>query len=431
MKTKLFFLCFLIFQLTDAQNITFSDPVLKDFLLIAPINFNQDVNNYITYPPIDANSDGEISMTEALNVIGLDLYYLNITNLEGLQYFTNLKVISTYYANFPNFNLPTLVNLKQLSLLNSVGYSSLTSVDVSNNTNLVKLQCSSDLITSLDLSNNTLLQTVDIYCPSLTAVNFSNLVNLKSLSYLGKMPTIDISDAVNLLNLNCVGSSGSFSYPLENRLTSIDLTNQTKLITLDLTGNTLSTLDLSTCPNLERISISNNLLSTLNITNVSYVKNFFCEENLLSDLSVDAMFNLNNFSCKNNQLTTLSTKNGIIEEYIDFSGNPNLNSICCDANEVVYVQNQCFLNNNDTVVVNSNCGASSKIAMYPNPVKDMLHLKSSISISKVEIYSTSGLLVMKDESQTDVIDMNVLKSGMYFIRVYSSDGVAVMKCVKQ
>jgi hypothetical protein len=164
---------------------------------------------------------------------------------------------------------------------------------------------------------------------------------------------------------------------------------------------------------------------------VSYVKNFFCEENLLSDLSVDAMFNLNNFSCKNNQLTTLSTKNGIIEEYIDFSGNPNLNSICCDANEVVYVQNQCFLNNNDTVVVNSNCGASSKIAMYPNPVKDMLHLKSSISISKVEIYSTSGLLVMKDESQTDVIDMNVLKSGMYFIRVYSSDGVAVMKCVKQ
>ena len=431
MKTKLFFLCFFIFQLTDAQNITFSDPVLKDFLLIAPINFNQDPNNYITYPPIDSNSDGEISMTEALNVIGLDLYYLNITNLEGLQYFTNLKVISTYYANFPNFNQPTLVNLEQLSLLNSVGYSSLTSVDVSNNTNLVKLQCSSDLITSLDLSNNTFLQTVDIYCPSLTSVNFSNLVNLKNLSYIGKMPTIDISDAVNLLNLNCIGSSGTYSFPLENRLTSIDLSNQTKLINLDLAGNLLSSLDLSFCPNLERISISNNLLSTLNITNVAYVKNFFCEDNLLTDLNVDAMFNLKNFICKNNQLTSLSTKNRIIEEYIDFSGNPDLNSICCDSNEVVYMQNQCFLNNNNTVVVNSNCGASSKIAMYPNPVKDMLHLKSTISISKVEIFSPSGLLVMKDESESDVIDMNVLRSGMYFIRVYSSDGVAVMKFIKQ
>ena len=431
MKTKLFLLCFLIFQLTDAQNITFSDPVLKDFLLIAPINFNQDPNVYITYPPIDANSDGEISISEALNVIGLDLYYLNITDLEGLQYFTNLKVISTYYANFPNFNQPSLVNLEQLSLLNSVGYSSLTSVDVSNNTNLVKLQCSSDLITSLDLSNNTLLQTVDIYCPSLTSVNFSNLVNLKNLSYLGKLPTIDVSYAVNLLNLNCIGSSGTFSYPLENRLTSIDLSNQTKLINLDLTGNLLSSLDLSFCPNLERISISNNLLSTLNISNVAYVKNFFCDGNLLSDLNVDAMFNLNNFSCKDNQLTSLSTKNRIIEEYIDFSGNPDLNSICCDANEVVYMQNECLLNNNDSVVVNSNCGVSSKIAMYPNPVKDNLHLKSNKSISKVEIYSTSGLLVMKDESESDVIDMNVLKSGMYFIKVYSSEGVPIMKFIKQ
>ena len=431
MKTKLFLLCFFLFQFSNAQNITFSDPVLKDFLLIAPINFNQDPNNYITYPPIDANSDGEISFSEALSVIGLDLYYLNITDLEGLQYFTNLKVITTYYANFPNFNQPTLVNLEQLSLLNSVGYSSLTSVDVSNNTNLVKLQCSSDLITSLDLSNNTFLQTVDIYCPSLTSVNFSNLVNLKNLSYIGKMPTIDISDAVNLLNLNCIGSSGTYSFPLENRLTSIDLSNQTKLINLDLAGNLLSSLDLSFCPNLERISISNNLLSTLNITNVAYVKNFFCEDNLLTDLNVDAMFNLKNFICKNNQLTSLSTKNRIIEEYIDFSGNPDLNSICCDANEVVYMQNQCFLNNNNTVVVNSNCGASSKIAMYPNPVKDMLHLKSTISISKVEIFSPSGLLVMKDESESDVIDMNVLRSGMYFIRVYSSDGVAVMKFIKQ
>ena len=431
MKTKLFLICFFLFQLSNAQNITFPDQVLKDFLLIAPINFNQDANNFITYPPIDANSDGEISVTEALNVIGLDFYYLNITNLEGLQYFTNLKVISTYYANFPNFSQPNLINLEQLSLLNSVGSASLSNIDISNNTNLVKFQCTSDLITSLDLSNNTLLKNVEIYCPSLTSVNFSNLVNLKNLSYLGKAPTIDISDSVNLLNLTCAGSSGTYSYPIENRLNSIDLTNQTKLINLDLTGNNLSTLDLSNCPNLESISISNNQIGILNIDNVNYVKNFNCEENLLNTLDVNSMFNLKNISCKNNQLTSFSTKNGIIEEYIDFSGNPNLNSICSDENEVVYMQNQCFQNNNDTVVVNFNCGASPKIAMYPNPVKDMLHLKSDNSISKVEIFSTNGLLVMKDDSENDIIDMNELKSGMYFIRVYSSEGVAVMKFIKQ
>ncbi len=230
MKTKLFLMCFFLFQFTNAQNITFTDPILKEFLVGAQINFSQDYNVVTTYPPIDANNDGEINTIEALNVIGLDFYYLNITDLEGLQYFTNLKVINSYFANFPSFSQPSLVNLEQLSLINSVGSTTLSNINIANNINLVKLQCSSDLITSLDLSNNILLRNVDIYCPSLTTVNFNNLVNLKSLRFLGKLPTIDISDAVNLLNLTCVGSSDSFTYPLYNRLTSLNLDNQTKLI---------------------------------------------------------------------------------------------------------------------------------------------------------------------------------------------------------
>ena len=216
-----------------------------------------------------------------------------------------------------------------------------------------------------------------------------------------------------------------------NRLTSLNLDNQTKLINLDLTGNNISSLDLSNCTNLESISISNNIISTLNITNVDYVKNFFCEGNLLSSLDLNSMFNLKNLICKNNLLINLSTKNDIIEEYIDFSGNPNLSSICCDAEEVVYMQNQCFQNNNDTVIVDSNCGGGSfKIAMYPNPVKDSLTFETNTNVSKVEIFSTNGLLVMKDETGSETIDMNSLKSGMYFIRVQSSKGVATMKFIK-
>lgn len=431
MKTKLFLICFLLFEFTNAQNITFSDPILKEFLVGAQINFNQDFNVVNTYPLIDANNDGEISTAEALNVIGLDFYYLNLTDLEGLQYFTNLKVINSYYANFANFSQPSLVNLEELSLVNSVSPAALSSINISSNTNLVKFQCSSDLITSLDLSNNILLRNVTIYCPSLTTVNFNNLVNLKSLSYLGKLPTIDLSDAVNLLNLSCIGSTTSYTYPLSNKLTSLNLDNQTKLINLNVTGNNISNLDLSNCTNLESISISNNQISTLNITNVDYVKNFFCEGNLLNSLNVNSMFNLKNLVCKNNLLTNLSTKNDIIEEYIDFSGNPNLNSICCDAVEVVYMQNQCFQNNNDSAVVTSNCGGGIiKMAMYPNPVKDSVTITSASNISKVEIFSTNGILVMKDETGSTIVDMNVLKSGMYFIRVQNSEGVATMKFIK-
>ena len=93
------------------------------------------------------------------------------------------------------------------------------------------------------------------------------------------------------------------------------------------------------------------------------------------------MFTLINFSCKNNNLTTLAPQNGIIEEYIDFSGNPGLTSVFCDANEVVYMQNLCNQYDNDTAVVNGNCNnQANRISMYPNPVGDRLHLSANFDI---------------------------------------------------
>jgi hypothetical protein len=431
MKTKLLYVFFIATQFCLAQNITFLDPVFKDYLLIAKINFNTDASNYINYPPIDANADGEISYAEALTVEGLDFGYANITNLEGLQYFTNVKAISTYYADFPVFYQPTLVNLEHLSLLNAVGNSPLTTVNVAPNLNLKKLQCFGDLITTLNLSANIQLREVVIYCPSLTSFNIDNLVNLKSLSYLGQLPTIDLSDAVNLLNLSCIGTTVYNAYPNQNLLTTLDLSNQSKLISLDLTGNNIANLDLSNCPNLETLNIAHNDMVTLNISNVAYVKQFFCEGNLFTSLDVSEMFNLSYFNCQNNQLTSLAVNNDIIEDYINFSGNPSLASVCCDANEVVYIQNLCNQYDYTATVVNGNCSNSAnRIAMYPNPVKDTLHLSTNLNINRVEVFSSNGVLVMSSDSVSDAIEMNTLNSGLYFIKVYSNQEVNTMKFVK-
>lgn len=433
MKIKLL-LAFLVFSsLGNAQYITIPDPNFKNLLLIAYTNFTGDPNNYVVYPRIDANQDGQISYAEALAVEGLDFGYANVTNLEGLQYFTNIKKINTYYADFSNFYQPTLTNLEQLTLFNSVSSSSLTTVDLSPNLNLKKFQCNSHSITALDLSANTQLRDVDIYCPALTSLNLNNLANLKNLSYLGGLPTIDLSDAVNLLKFSCIGSNSAFAYPEQNLLTSLDLSVQTKLSYLDITGNLIPTLDLSNCPNLEVLNIANNGISELNLTNVKYVRQFFCEDNLLTSLDVSDFFNLNNFNCRNNQLTSLNTNNGIIEEYIDFSGNPGLESVCCDANEVVYMQNLCNQYNNEAAQVNGNCSPvddANRISMYPNPVSDMLHLSATEGISKVEVYSTAGMLVMSSNTVSDAIEMNDLKSGMYFLKVFSGQDVATMKFVK-
>ncbi|OYU84412.1 MAG: hypothetical protein CFE24_06590 [Flavobacterium sp. BFFFF2] len=431
MKSKLLACCFIVTQWCLAQNMTIPDPAFKSYLLVAYTNFSGDPNNFVVYPRIDSNQDGEISFAEALAVEGLDFGYANINNLEGLQYFTNVKKISTYYAGFPNFYQPTLTNLEELSLLNSVGSSSLTAVDVSPNLNLKKFQCNSHQITSLDLSANIKLRDVDLICPALTSLNLSNLYNLKNLSYLGSVPTIDLSDAVNLLRLSCIGRTNSYTYPQQNLLTSLDLSAQIKLSYLDITGNLISSLDVSACQNLEALLIANNRIETLNIENLEHVRLFYCENNLLTSLDVHNFFNLKNFNCSNNQLNSLSTQNGIIEEYISFSGNPDLQSVCCDANEVVYMENLCNQYNNEAAVVNGRCeSATNRIAMYPNPVGELLHLSANVDILRVEVFSANGMLVMSSDSVSDAVEMSTLKSGLYFLKVYTNQEVNTMKFVK-
>ena len=403
---------------------------MKSFLINANINF--DPNFIISYPPIDANNDDEISIAEAQTVIRLNFYYAQISNFEGIQFFTSIKSIESLFTDFSTFNYPTLVNLEELYFVNTlVGIGPLVNLNFSGNINLKKLTLSSGT-TSLDFSNNINLRDVSIYCPNLTSLNLSNLSNLKNLSYFGKMPTINLSDCTGLLTLNCsTGGSANYAVPDENKLTSLELTFQTKLVEINVPGNNLSSLDLSRCLRLETIGISYNKITDLNIDNLKYVKSFYAENNLLTSLNINALFNIQTLYCQNNQLTSLSTKNGIIEEYIYFSGNPDLATVCCDENEIVYMKNQCLQNNNDTAVVNSNCGNSSiRIAMYPNPVRDILHIDSNQNITKIEIFSMNGLMIMSDEIVEDVVNLEQLQSGMYFIKVYTGEEITNMKFIK-
>lgn len=429
MKTKLLFALLFLLQFGNAQNISFSDANLKSLLLNSQIDY--EINSGINFPLIDSNNDNEISQQEALAVVKLNLAYATITNLEGLQYFTNLKSLLSYNGFFSEFDFPSLTNLEELLFQNiSTGLCPLTVVNLSNHPNLKSLTFAST-ITSLDLSSNVNLDKVSIFCPNLTSVNFSNLENLRELSYYGKSPTIDISDCTNLLSLYCAASTSSFSAPEDNKLASLDLTGQTRLINLYLTGNKLTSLDVSSCTNLELIDVSDNQLSEINLQNADYVKYFYCYKNQLTSLNVNGMFNLNSLDCSYNQLVSLSTKNGIIEEYVYLYGNPDLAEICCDENEIVYMENQAALNGTNQVDVNSDCNIeTATLRMYPNPIADVLHLDTTDAISKIELFGVNSLLVMQDESGSNEIDMSSLEAGIYFLKVYVGDEISNMKLVK-
>lgn len=67
--------------------------------------------------------------------------------------------------------------------------------------------------------------------------------------------------------------------------------------------------------------------------------------------------------------------------------------------------------------------------MYPNPANDELNIINKELISKIDIINISGKLQFS--TVQNKIDISELSQGIYFVKVYSENGVATQKFIKE
>jgi len=240
--------CFSVISFEISTIVYIPDANFKAKLLEASTS-NQIAKNAANQSiKIDTNNDGEIQVSEALDVYRLEVQNSNIGNLTGIEVFTNLTHL--YCQN----NNP------------------LTELDVSNNVNLIKLDCSGTSLTELDVSNN--INLTHLYCSSslnnFTELNLSNNVNLTYLScaFIG-LTELDVSNQINLTKLYC-------SY---NNLTELNLSNNINLETLNCDANILTELDVSNNVNLTTLQCMSNNLTELNLSNQPNLENLNATSN--------------------------------------------------------------------------------------------------------------------------------------------------------
>jgi arylsulfotransferase ASST/type IX secretion system substrate protein len=70
----------------------------------------------------------------------------------------------------------------------------------------------------------------------------------------------------------------------------------------------------------------------------------------------------------------------------------------------------------------------STFNIFPNPVNDILNIKSSLIIDKVEVFNIQGVLVSESLSQ-NFINVKNLSSGMYLLKVYSENKIVNKKII--
>ncbi len=345
MKTKILFIIISFTSFCNAQIVNIPNANFKAKLIAANASNTTAKDLSGNYFKIDTNNDGEIQLTEALQVSSIDVFWSNITSIQGISAFTNLQFLNCAWNSISNIDLSGLTNLQTLWAWKCYT----TTFNFSGCNNLNYIDCSQNMMTSLNASNLTNLATlkcIERYTTTPLNVNLTGCINLNYLEISSAyLSNIDLTGLNNLQTLICGG----------NQLTSLNVSNLTNLITLDCRVNQISSLDVTNLINLQELIFYNNNLTSINVNNLTQLTNFWGNNNQLTFLDVTNCINLQSLSCNSNQLTTLLMKNGINENYNYIDSNPNLNYICCDDFEIPEIQ----------AIANATCQVNSYCSFTP------------------------------------------------------------------
>ena len=239
------------FTLIPASSADTSNSVAIDATNFPDENFRKFVKNYY-----DKDDDGVLSTEEIAAVTEMTLIdyishsKIEVSDLKGIEYFTNLELLDCHTQNLKELDLSRNTSLKALDCREN----QLTTLDLSNNTALTSLKCDNNQLTELDLSNNTELLALFCNENQLTILNVSKNTMLYRLECSkNQLTTIDTSNNTNLQTLMCD----------ENQLTTIDISNNTLLDYLSCNQNQLKTIDISKNEELDFLKCNQNQLTSI------------------------------------------------------------------------------------------------------------------------------------------------------------------------
>lgn len=238
---------------------------MKFRLLIFSLLLSFFVGSQNTYVPDD-------NFEQTLIDLGYDSGALD-------DYVLTSNINSIIDLSLDNKNISSLIGIEDFSSLTNLfcGENQLTSLDLSNNLNLIMLDCYENNLTNLNISQNI------------------NLIHLDCNN--NQLPYLDVTGNVNLIDLFCVNNQLStintsqninleLFYCLDNQIIDLDLSQNINLINFKFFNNQLTELDVSNNINLYDLDGFNNQLTTLDVTNNPALVFLRCDNNQLQELDI-------------------------------------------------------------------------------------------------------------------------------------------------
>lgn len=228
----------------------------------------------------------------------IDITYLQVPSLKGIEFFTSLSRLNCMW------------NL-------------LTGLDVSKNVSLTYLNCNTNAITALDISKLTKLDTLIISYNKIQSLDFSGCKeSLRLLNWGNNKLTFAAFAASNIKTLTNLGNLNMSFNKFSDGV--LDLSGMSTLNYIDLTYSSLSGINLNNCSNLKSLVIGSNNLTSLDLSGCPILENLYCQSNKgLSTLPIDhltATLKVLNFNTCNVSYKDFSKFTKL--EYVECQSNP-------------------------------------------------------------------------------------------------------------
>ena len=371
---KLLLACFCLSVTSFSQTVSIPDPELEFYLIAEGWDSDGVINGQISQQ--DANSVSFLVFNDANHLV---------TDLTGVQSMPNLANINVLQANIPTIDLNLIPGVHNADIY---GNSGAQNIIISPNTVSFEYLFSTTNPT-IDWSNSQSLFGIALVDVPITTVDFSNLQQLEvlhlellPLSHLNLPPNLPLR---NLIAADIpVSSLMLSSYPLTN----VTIAN-TNVTDLDMTGGMLQVVNVYDNPQLTRLRIDDG-----NNTNV-----------ILADVRNNPQLSCIVVDDVNYSSTTWNQPNATPPLYVDTP------AALVDANAAC-------------ATVSVGDVALSHLGLYPNPVRDVLHIsgRSSSDVLAHEVYAMDGRLLLQGEGNR--IAMGDLVRGNYLVVLRDARGNA-------
>ena len=199
----------------------------------------------------------------------------------------------------------------------------------------------------------TALMYLNCWNNKLTSLDISNNSALVSLMcYKNKLTSLDVSNNSALAELDCS----------QNHLKSLDVSNNTGLVELECNWNRLANLDVSMNTSLRIMYCYYNNLTILNLSNNIDLEILWCHNNNFTGLDLSKNSDLEFLNCSYNNLTSLNIKNGNNTNitgsqsglYFDARNNPDLE--CIQVDDSVWSSNEFKWRKDEHAYYSEDCG---------------------------------------------------------------------------